>query len=59
MARWPDGYGSNRPRPMPTPSNGMNAPQSTAEMEAMLKGLVPRNRSDRLAVIVIDVSGEL
>jgi hypothetical protein len=37
----------------------MNAPQSTAEMEAMLKGLVPRNRSDRLAVIVIDVSGQL
>ncbi len=52
-------FGSNRPRPMPTPSNGMNAPQSAAEMEAMLKGLVPRNRSDRLAVIVIDVSGEL
>src|SRR5258707_5132021 len=52
-------FGSNRPRPMPTPSNGMKSPQSAAEMEAMLKGLVPRNRSDRLAVIVIDVSGEL
>jgi hypothetical protein len=52
-------FGNKRPRPIPTPPNGMKRPQSAAEMEAMLKGLLPENMSARLAVIVIDVSGEV
>jgi len=52
-------FGNKRPRPIPTPPNGMESPQSAAGMEAMLKGRVPANMRDRLVVIVIDVSGEV
>ncbi|TIO08398.1 MAG: hypothetical protein E5X89_29560 [Mesorhizobium sp.] len=52
-------FGDKRPRQIPTPPNGMNPPQSAAEMETMLKGLVPEAMRGRLAVIVIDVSGKV
>jgi hypothetical protein len=50
-------FGDKRPYPIPAPPNGMSRPQSAAEMEQMLTGLVPPDMRQRLAVIVIDVSG--
>jgi hypothetical protein len=50
-------FGDKRPYPIPAPPNGMNRPQSAAEMERMLVGLMPQDMRQRLAVIVIDVSG--
>ena len=49
-------FGDKR-RPMPTPPNGLNRPQSAREMEQMLKGLFPSGATNRIAAIVIDVSG--
>lgn len=50
-------FGDKRPYPIPAPPNGMNRPQSAAEMEQMLVNLMPQDMRQRLAVIVIDVSG--
>lgn len=50
-------FGDKRPYAIPAPPNGMSRPQSAAEMEQMLIGLIPQNMRQRLAVIVIDVSG--
>lgn len=52
-------FGDKRPKKIPTPLNQMNPPQSAAEMETMLRGLVPEAMRDRLNVIVIDVSGKV
>jgi hypothetical protein len=52
-------FGSKRPRPIPTAPNGMSPPQSAAEMESMLRGLLPADKRDRLAIVVFDVSGDL
>lgn len=50
-------FGDKRPQPIPTPPNGGTRPQSANEMERMLRDLVPPDMRQRLAVIVIDVSG--
>jgi len=51
-------FGDKRkPHAIPAPPNGINRPQSAAEMEQMLIGLMPQDMRQRLAVIVIDVSG--
>jgi hypothetical protein len=54
-------FGDNRGRPrvrVPAPPRGMPRPQSAAEMEAMLRSLLPEEKRDRIAVVVLDVSGE-
>jgi predicted NACHT family NTPase len=50
-------FGDKRPYSIPAPPNGMTRPQSAAEMEQLLRDLVPPDMRQRLAVIVIDVSG--
>jgi predicted NACHT family NTPase len=52
-------FGDKRPQPIPAPPNGMTRPQSAGEMERMLGDLVPPHMRQRLAVIVIDVSGSV
>jgi hypothetical protein len=52
-------FGSKRPRPIPPAPNGMELPSSAVDMETMLKRLVPENMRDRVAVIAIDVSGDV
>jgi len=52
-------FGDKRPRCMPNPPIGLSTPKSAAEMERMLKDLMPNNMKNRLAVTVIDVSGEV
>ena len=52
-------FGDKRPRPIPAPPNGMARPRSASEMEGMLKALAPENVRNRLAVIVVDVSGAI
>jgi hypothetical protein len=51
-------FGEGRKRPIPNPPNGLPVPKSAAEMEQMLRDLMPENMRSRLAAIVIDVSGE-
>jgi hypothetical protein len=51
-------FGKNRKRPMPNPPKGLSPPASAAEMEKTLRGLMPENMRSRVAVIIIDVSGE-
>jgi hypothetical protein len=51
-------FGDKRGTPVPAPPRGLPQPQSAAEMEAMLRGLLPEEKRDRIAVIVLDVSGE-
>jgi hypothetical protein len=50
-------FGDKRPRSIPNPPNRLRRPQSAMEMEQMLKDLVPFGAINRIAVIVIDVSG--
>jgi predicted NACHT family NTPase len=53
-------FGDKRkPNTIPTPPGGKPRPQSAAEMEQMLKDLVPPDMRKRVAVIVLDVSGEV
>jgi predicted NACHT family NTPase len=52
-------FGNKRPRPIPSSPHGMKPPQSAAEMEAILKVVPPEKMRARLAVVVIDVSGEV
>ncbi len=52
-------FGDKRARSMPNPPNGHSPPKLAAEMEQMLSNLMPKNMKHRLAVIVIDVSGEV
>ncbi len=52
-------FGNKRARSMPNPPNGLPPPNSAAEMERMLKDLMPKNTKNRLAVTVIDVSGDV
>jgi predicted NACHT family NTPase len=44
---------------LPPPPNRLSRPESAAEMEQMLKDLLPDNMKSRIAVTVIDVSGLL
>jgi hypothetical protein len=50
---------TRKPHTIPLPPNSMNCPQSPAEMEQMLIRLMPPDMRQRLAVIVIDVSGRV
>jgi hypothetical protein len=50
-------FGERRPRPIPAAPKGLARPRSASEMEEMLKALTPEIMRDRLAVIVVDVSG--
>jgi hypothetical protein len=50
-------FGGKRPRPIPAPPDGLARPRSASEMEERLKALTPENMRQRLAIIVVDVSG--
>jgi len=52
-------FGAKRPTNIPAPLNGMPRPKTAAEIEAMLQALLPADMRKRLAVIVIDVSGQV
>jgi hypothetical protein len=52
-------FGAKRPTEIPAPPNGMARPNTAIEMEAMLQALLPNEMRRRLAVIVMDVSGEV
>jgi hypothetical protein len=51
-------FGEKRGTALPAPPRGSLQPQSAVEMEAMLRGLLPEEKRDRIAVVVLDVSGE-
>jgi hypothetical protein len=50
-------FGDKRRAPMPKHPDGLELPRSAVELEQMLRDRVPVDRRNRLAVIVIDVSG--
>lgn len=52
-------FGDKRPSAIPAPPGGSSRPRSASEMEEMLRGLMPPDHRSRLAVIVIDVSGQV
>jgi predicted NACHT family NTPase len=53
-------FGDKRaPHAIPAPPGGKPRPQSAAEMEEMLKDLLPPDMRKRIAVIVFDVSGDV
>ena len=52
-------FGNKRPRTIPQVSDGQPPPRSAAEMENMLRALIPHDKRARIAVLVIDVSGEV
>jgi hypothetical protein len=52
-------FGAKRLRTIPNPPNGLNPPKTAAEMEQMLMDSLPENMKNRLAVVVIDVSGDV
>jgi predicted NACHT family NTPase len=52
-------FGPKRPQTIRSPPHGLGRPQSAIEMERMLKDLLPENMRGRLAVVVIDVSGDV
>jgi hypothetical protein len=51
-------FGDKRGSPIPTPPRGLPQPQSAAEMETTLRGLLPEEKRDRIAIVVLDVSGD-
>jgi hypothetical protein len=52
-------FGEQRPSPIPPPPRGLARPESAEDMERMLYELIPGDKQNRLAVVVIDVSGSL
>jgi predicted NACHT family NTPase len=50
-------FGENRPSPMPRHPDGLEPPKSAAELEQMLRDSIPADRLNRLAALVMDVSG--
>ena len=52
-------FGDKRPSPMPKHPDGLEPPKSAAQLEQMLRDRIPADRRNRLAVLVIDVSGPL
>ena len=52
-------FGAKRPTEIPAPPDGRARPKTAAEMEAMLQALLSDDMCKRLAVIVIDVSGNI
>jgi hypothetical protein len=51
-------FGHKRSSPIPMPPHGLPQPRSAAEMEKMLRDLIPKENQNRLAVVVIDMSGD-
>lgn len=51
-------FGDKRGSPLPTPPHDLPRPQSAAEMEATLRSLLPEEKRNRIAIIVLDVSGD-
>lgn len=52
-------FGGKRPQPIPRLPGGMTMPKSAPEMEVMLRSLLSEEQRKRLAVIVMDVSGDV
>ena len=52
-------FGAKRPAKIPAPLHGMDRPKAAAEMETVLKSMLSEEMRKRLAVIVIDVSGDV
>jgi hypothetical protein len=52
-------FGDERRLPMPKNPDGLELPKSAADLEQLLRDRIPVDRRNRLAVIVIDVSGPL
>jgi predicted NACHT family NTPase len=52
-------FGSKRLDSIPPPPGGASRPVSADQMEQMLRALLPPGRSARIAVLVINVSGEI
>jgi hypothetical protein len=52
-------FGDKRPSAIPAPPSGLARPRSASEMERMVRDLMPPDHRGRLAVIVIDVSGQV
>ena len=52
-------FGTKRRSLIPLPPNGQARPGSAAEMERLLRQQLPEDRSARIAIRVIDVSGEV
>jgi hypothetical protein len=50
-------FGEGRRNPIPAPPRNLPRPDSAEQMERMLRALVPVDKRNRLAVVVIDVSG--
>jgi hypothetical protein len=52
-------FGAKRPAEIPAPPHGMERPKTAAEMETVLESMLSEEMRKRLAVIVIDVSGDV
>jgi predicted NACHT family NTPase len=52
-------FGDKRPSAIPVPPGGLARPRSASEMEQMVRDLMPPDHRSRLAVIVIDASGQI
>jgi hypothetical protein len=50
-------FGDKRPLPIPKHPDELDPPRSAPELERMLRERIPADRRNRLAVVVIDVSG--
>jgi hypothetical protein len=50
-------FGEARPSRIPDSRHGWSPPQSAAEMEELLRELIPKDKRARLAVVMFDVSG--
>lgn len=52
-------FGDKRPSDIPAPPGDRDRPKTAAEMEQMLTDLIPQGVRKRIAVVVIDVSGDV
>jgi hypothetical protein len=52
-------FGAKRPSTIPVPPGGRERPQTATKMEQMLIDLIPQDMRKRIAVIVVDVSGNV
>jgi hypothetical protein len=50
-------FGQKRPRAIPAPPDDLATPQTPAELEQMLKEQMTAEMRERIAVVVVDVSG--
>ncbi len=52
-------FGERRPTDIPAPPGGQARPTSPEAMERMLRELLPADRKERIAVLIVDVSGSI